>query len=144
MQRRQKVWLWIGILVGVPVLAGLLFDSNWLKGPVERAVTERIGRPFTIHGDLDIVPRLRPRIVMEGVQLANPEWAAEPDTLRLERADITISLLPLLRGAIVLPEVTLANPVINLERNAAGQNNWTLPEKRRARKARAPRPSSAC
>jgi AsmA family protein len=129
MQRRQKVWLWLGILVGVPVLIGLLFDSNRLKGPVERAVTERVGRPFTIHGDFDIVPRLRPRIVMEGVQLANPEWAAEPDMLRLERAEITIALLPLLRGAIVLPEVTLANPVIDLERNAAGENNWTLPQK---------------
>lgn len=129
MQRRHKVWLWLGILVGVPMLAGLLFDSNWLKGPVERAVTERIGRPFTIHGDFDIVPRLRPRIVMERVQLANPKWAADPDTLRLERAEITIALLPLLRGAIVLPEVALANPVVSLERNAAGENNWTLPEK---------------
>lgn len=128
MQRRQKLWLWLGILAGVPVLAALLFDSNWLKGPVERAVSERVGRPFTIHGDFDIVPRLRPRIVMERVQLANPEWAAAPDTLRLERAEITVSLLPLLRGAIVLPEVTLSNPVIELERNAAGANNWTLPE----------------
>ena len=129
MRRRQKLLVWLGILIGVPVLIGLLFDSNWLKGPVERAVSARIGRPFTIHGDLDIVPRLRPRIVMERVQLANPDWAAEPDTLRLERAEITVALTPLLRGALVLPQVTLANPVIDLERNAAGEDNWTLPAK---------------
>lgn len=127
--RRRRLLIALGILAGVPVLAGLLFDSNWLKGPVERAVSARIGRPFTIHGDLDIVPRLRPRIVLERVQLANPGWAAAPDTLRLERAEITIALLPLLRGAIVLPEVVLADPVIDLERNAAGENNWTLPAK---------------
>lgn len=129
MRRRQQLWLWLGLLVGVPVLAGLVFDSNWLKGPVERAVSARIGRTFTIHGDFDIVPRLRPRIVMERVQLANPDWAAEPDTLRLERAEIAVALLPLLRGAIVLPQVTLANPVIDLERNADGEDNWTLPAK---------------
>lgn len=127
--RRRRLLIALGILIGLPVLVGLLFDSNALKGPVERAVSARIGRPFTIHGDLDIVPRLRPRFVMERVQLANPDWAAEPDTLRLERAEATVALLPLLRGALVLPEVTLTNPVIDLERNAAGEDNWTLPRK---------------
>lgn len=127
--RSRRLLIVLGLLVGVPVLIGLLFDSNWLKGPVERAVSERIGRPFRIHGDFDLVPRLRPRLIMEGVQLANPEWATEPDTLRLERAEITVALLPLLRGAVVLPQVTLTNPVISLERNAAGENNWTLPAK---------------
>lgn len=125
--RRRRLLIVLGIVAGVPIVVGLLFDSNWLKGPVERAISARVGRPFTIHGDLDIVPRLRPRFVMERVQLANPDWAAERDTLRLERAEVSVALLPLLRGAVVLPEVTLTDPVIDLERNAAGKDNWTLP-----------------
>lgn len=125
-RRRLLSGLGLGIVIGVPVLAGLLFDSNWLKGPIERAVSERIGRPFEIGGDLDIVPRWPPRFVMERVRLANPPWAAEPHTLQLERFEFSLALAPLLRRQVVLPEVTLTGPVIDLERNAGGVDNWTL------------------
>jgi AsmA family protein len=127
MRIARRLLTGLAIVVGVLVVAGLAFDSNWLKGPVERAVSQRIGRPFTIEGELDIVPRLPPRFVMERVRLANPDWAVEPETLRLERAEFSLALLPLLRRHVVLPEVTLSNPVIALERNADGANNWSLP-----------------
>lgn len=123
---RRRLLIGLGLLAGLPVLAGLLFDSNWLKGPVERLVSARAGRPFHIHGKLDIVPRWRPRLVMEQVQLENPSWAVEPDTLRIERAEVSLSLPPLLRGALVLPQVTLSKPIVALERSVDGANNWTL------------------
>jgi len=132
MRAPRRLLIGLGILVGVPVLAGLLFDSNWLKGPVERAVSERFGRDFRIGGDFDIVPRWPPRFVMERVTLVNPPWAAGHHTLQLERAEFSLALPPLLRGNVVLPEVTLTGPVIDLERNADGVDNWTLapdPEK---------------
>src|SRR5690242_5117601 len=109
---RRRLLIALGVVVGVPVLIGLLFDSNWLKGPVERAVSERTGRAFTIGGDFDVVPRLPPRFVMERVRLASPPWAAEPETLRLERLEVSLALLPLLRREVVLPEVILTQPVI--------------------------------
>lgn len=124
--RRRLLWL-LAALFAVPLVIGLAFDSNWLKGPIERAVTAKTGREFRILGQLDIAPRWHPRLRMEQVRFRNPPWAQEPDTLQIESAEITIALLPLLRGKVVLPEVVLNRPIIALERNATGDaNNWTL------------------
>jgi AsmA family protein len=133
----RRIVKWPLIVVAVAVAIGLVFDSNWLKGPVERMVTAKTGREFVILGALDIVPRWHPRVRMEGVRLANPPWALEPETLRIEAAEVSIALGPLLAGRIVLPQVTLTKPVIDLEKDREGGNNWTFgrgdakdPEKR--------------
>lgn len=123
----RRVLRGLVILAVISLLFGLVFDSDWLKGPIERLVSAKTGRAFEIAGTLDIVPRWQPRLRMEHVRLANPDWAVEPDTLRLEAADITLSLIDLLRGRLVLPEVVLTRPIVDLERNADGtRNNWTL------------------
>jgi uncharacterized protein involved in outer membrane biogenesis len=121
-----RAFIWLTLLIAIPVAIGLVFDSNWLKAPLERAISERTGRAFEIQGALDIVPRWHPRLRMDQVRFANPPWAVEPHTLQLERAEVTISLLPLLRGHVVLPEVVLTRPTVDLERNERGANNWTL------------------
>lgn len=127
MTRSQRRWTVAG--AALLLLAGLVlaFDSNWLKGPIERAVSERMGRPFEIRGEFDIDPGLHPRFLMADVRLANPDWAAEPDTLRVQRAEFTLALLPLLRGRVVLPDVRLSQPLVALERDADGRNTWSIP-----------------
>lgn len=123
---RRLAWA-LGLLVAVPVAVGLAFDSNWLRSPIENAVSKRTGRAFDIRGELDIVPRWPLRVVIEDVRFANPPWAKEPNTLELERAEVAIALLPLLRGRVELPEVVLTKPVIALEKSPDGRNdNWTL------------------
>lgn len=117
----------LGLLVALPVLVGLLFDSNWLRAPIEKAVTSRTGREFDIRGELDIVPRWPLRVVVEDVRFANPPWAKEPNTLELERAEVAIALWPLVRGRVELPEVVLTKPVVAMEKSPDGRNNnWTL------------------
>lgn len=123
-QRRR--WLRRGIVAALVVLAVLAFDSNWLKGPIERGVSARLDRAFTIGGEFDIEPRLPLRFVMTDVRLANPPWAQEPDTLRIERVAFSLALVPLLRGRVVLPEVDLQRPVVDLERSADGANNFAF------------------
>ncbi|HUR40156.1 MAG TPA: AsmA family protein [Verrucomicrobiae bacterium] len=124
--KSHRAWYWLGGVLAAFAILALIFDSNWLKGPIERMVTAKTGREFRIEGNLDIIPRLTPRLTVERVRFANPPWAQEPETLRLEKAEISLALLPLLRGKIVLPQVALTKPVIALERNEAGANNWTL------------------
>lgn len=125
-KRRRRIWPWIAAFAVLVAVAALAFDSNWLKGPLERAISERSGRAFEIRGDFDIDLALHPRFRMYGVRFENPPWAREPEMLRIEHAYFSVALLPLLRGQLVLPEVALNRPMIDLERDAQGRNNWTL------------------
>ncbi len=61
--RLQRVRAWrpsrrTGIVLGATAPAllvlWLLFDWNWFKGPLERAVSNATGREFRIDGDLDV------------------------------------------------------------------------------------------
>ena len=128
MTKTRRRLAWVGGAVLLLAGAALAFDSNWLKGPIERAVSGKTGRAFEIQGELDVVLRWPLRLRMTQVRFANPSWATEPETLRLEQAEISIALLPLLlHGRVVLPEVALVKPVVALERSADGLlNNWTF------------------
>lgn len=133
---------WMLVLSAVLLALGVLiavFDWNWVKGPIERRVAAATGREFTIgdlDGDLGSVLHLRVR----DARLANAKWAAEPNMVSVEHADIGIALWPLLRGEVFLPRVRLQRPRVWLERRADGVANWQFEGRRRepAGAARAP------
>ena len=115
----------VGILL---VGAFILFDWNWLKGPIESQVSGRLGRPFRIHGDLDVNLSLRPRIRIEGAELGNPPWGSDAPMAKIGRIEVTVDLLKLVQGEIVLPELRLAQPDLLLETRADGPPNWQFGE----------------
>ena len=108
------------MLIGVLIL----FDWNWLKGPIEGQVSERLGRPFRIHGDLDVELSLQPRITIEGAELGNAPWGSDAPMAKVERVEVQVDLLKLVRGEIVLPDVRIAQPVLLLETRPEGPPNW--------------------
>lgn len=122
---RVPRWLWIvgGLFAALVVLA-VVFDWNWLKGPIERRVSAATGREFAIGGDLDVDLGLTPRIRADRIRLANVPSAREKQMATLERLELRIELLPLLRGRVELPYVDLQTPRLALERDAAGKGNW--------------------
>jgi uncharacterized protein involved in outer membrane biogenesis len=73
----------IAVLAGVAVFL-VVFDWNWLKGPIERAVSSATGRRLEIEGNITGQWRLRPRVRLEQVRFANPEWAQTPYLLTAE------------------------------------------------------------
>jgi uncharacterized protein involved in outer membrane biogenesis len=102
------------------------FDWNMIKPYVERQVTEKTGREFIIHGDLDVKLSLNPLVSAEGLSLANADWGTQQPMLGVGRFQFRISLLDLLSGHIVLPEVAVSQPEILLEKSADGKRNWDL------------------
>jgi AsmA family protein len=119
----------LGVLAGLVLLAILVvmfFPWDVLREPVNRHASERLGRRFEITQRLEVHPGFPTRIVLHGVVLANPEWAARPNLIEAERADFTVRLLPLLRGRIVLPELSLQNPRIALQMEPDGRRSWSL------------------
>ncbi|MDP3759177.1 MAG: AsmA family protein [Ramlibacter sp.] len=124
--------LWAKFLAGLAVLAVLLallvafFPWDVLRGPLNRYVSEKTGRHFEITRHLDVKLGRTTRILADGIEFANPEWAADPHLVKAEGAQIDIELLPLLRRHIVLPRVELRQPQLGLQIEPDGRRSWAL------------------
>jgi uncharacterized protein involved in outer membrane biogenesis len=103
----------------------LVFDWNWARGPIEKAVANATQRDVSI-GNIEGEWSLRPRIVFQNVQFANAEWSKEPEMFAADEVAITVDLRELLRGRVVLPDIELHKPRLVLERTKEGESNWTF------------------
>ena len=127
---KRRGWI-IGALGAIAILligALILFDWNWLKGPIESQVSERLGRPFRIHGDLDVELSLQPKITVERAELGNASWASDAPMAKIDRVEVTVDLLKLVQGEIVLPELRITQPDLLLETRPDGPPNWQFGE----------------
>ncbi len=118
-----------GILLFLMVaLVVLALTVNWT--PVGRWGAERLsamlGREISLNGRMEIDWGWTPRITLTDVAVANAPWGSEPRMAQVDRIDVAVNLPPLLRGRIELPEVSLTGPDLLLERNEAGDANWTF------------------
>jgi uncharacterized protein involved in outer membrane biogenesis len=137
---RIIAWLVVLVVVLIAALAGfiVLFDWNHAKPYVNEKVSEAIGRPFAIQGDLKVgwhrppgetgwrawVPW--PRFSATQIEVANPAWTQSPHFATLDEIDFEVAVLPLLAHDIVIPAINLVNPAVDIERLADGRNNWTF------------------
>lgn len=124
----------IGLLV---VLFILLFDWNWLRGPIERKTLEKTGRELKINGDLSVKLRWPlPRLRIEQLTFANPTWASQPQMVAADAVEVSFSIPELFRRNYVLTDVTLDRAVVFLEKAADGRKNWLLDLQQQDEKAR--------
>ena len=119
----RTAWVLLAIAALVAVLVAL-FNWNWLRGPISTYMSTKFGRPFVINGDLRGEFSLKPRLSADYVTLGNPTWSSDPIMARAQHVTVRVDLLSLFGGPVSLPELTLVRPVLLLERNADGQENW--------------------
>lgn len=102
-----------------------LWDWNWFKGPVERAVQARTGRVLQI-GHLDVDLGRVTTVRGDALAFANAPWAKQPQMARADRVEIDIRLWPLLRGSVQLPEIRLTRPDVLLQTSGkpGEPGNW--------------------
>ena len=127
-------WLWnvsrrgnifLAIVAAALIVLVLLWDWNWLKGPVERVVEARTGRSFEIGGNLDVDLGRVTTITADGLRLGNPDWSKQTDMAKVQQLALQVEVWPLLRGKLRLPEVRLSQPDLWLEANPDGSaGNW--------------------
>src|SRR5690606_27823723 len=62
--------------------------------------------------------------------IGNPDWAEEPAMATLQRAEFSLSPLPLLSHHVVIRQIQLTRPAASLLRLKDGRANWvfTLPD----------------
>ena len=114
----------IFLIIGVMVLS--LFPWDLLRGPVNRYVSDQLGRRFEITRHLSVNLGFTTRVSAEGIEITNPEWANDPYLLKADAAEFDIKLLPLLRGKVVLPNIRLTQPRIGLQSQPDGQRTWAF------------------
>jgi len=146
MKRGRKVLSWIGgilvLLIAVIIIVIATFDWNRAKPFINDKVSQAIGRPFEIQGDLSvhwqrepdqgglaaIVPW--PEFVAQQIHIANPDWARNKQFATLDALRFRLSPLALLAHRITIPTVQLVQPNIDLQRDKQGRATWdfTLPQ----------------
>ncbi|MDR6673909.1 AsmA family protein [Xanthomonas sp. 1678] len=125
---RLRRWPFVlGTLVLALLIIILIFDWNWFKGPVERAVQAKTGREFHIDGNLDVDLGGTTTIRGDGLRFANAEWSKQPQMASAQRAEIDLAIWPLLRGKVRIPEIRLTQPNLLLETGPDGRpGNWSF------------------
>ena len=127
---RLHPWRTLGVLLLVALVALIvLWDWNWLRGPIERVVHARTGRTFDIGGDLDVDLGRTTRVRMDAVRFGNAAWSKRGDMATSDRVEFGFELVPaLFRRDFRVADLRLTRPRLDLERGPEGTGNWVFGE----------------
>jgi AsmA family protein len=114
----------LGCILAVAIAAAL-FDWNWLRGYVERHLSEKSGREVRI-AHLHVTPGLEPTIRLRGVYVENAPWGDRRPMAVAREASFTVSLASIWRDRPIISHLVLVDADVNLERAADGLRNWRL------------------
>jgi AsmA protein len=118
----------VAVLVVVPVLGAgivaLTFDANRLKPRIAAAIQQATGRDVALDGPIRLGLSLRPTLQVNDVKLANAPGFAPATMATLDRLDLQLALLPLLHRHIEIEQLALVHPVIALQIDKQGHDNW--------------------
>lgn len=127
MHRAAKVFAILAAIVLLIAAVLVFFPWDMLRGPVNRYLSERTGRHFAITRKLDVKLGRTTRIIADGIEFANPDWAKDPFLVRAESGEIDIRLWPLIaHRQFVLPRIALHKPELGLQMEADGRRSWAL------------------
>ncbi len=128
MPSRPVLAILAAVLLALLVLL-LLFEWNWLKGPLQRTVEARTGRAFVIGGDLEVDLGRITTIAGDELSFGNAKWSKQSTMATADRAELDIELWPLLlQRDLRIREARLSQPDLRLETGPDGKGNWVLKE----------------
>jgi AsmA protein len=128
----KKVIKWTSIGVGILVLlviAALIIvpmfvDIQKYKPEIEKKVSDAVGRPFTIGGELKLSLFPWAGIAFTDLHLGNPPGFEEKDFVSVNSFDVKVKLIPLISKDIQVQRFVLKGPRIALIKSKAGRGNW--------------------
>ena len=120
--------LMVGAAAVILILLGVVFLFPWdmLRSPINRYVSEQLGRRFEITQRLSVDVGRTTTVRLDGLEFANPDWASEPYLIKAKAAEFDIRLWPLLLGRVDLPRVALFEPQVGLQIEPDGRRSWAL------------------
>ena len=120
-----RIALALGILIVFLVVAAALVPASFWRWLIVHEVSSATGRPTRIAGNVTVhLFSFNPELSVEGLSIANPEWAGPRDMLSVKKFDATLSLKSLLRFHLIFPQVTIDTPAIDVQRDSSERANW--------------------
>lgn len=112
------------LLVAALVAVYLLFDPNDHKDRIAAAVEKSTGRRLSLAGDLKL--SLFPWIAVETGEaaLGNPPGFGGEPFLTLQRAKLSVKLMPLLKKQLEVGRIEIDGLDLRLKQDAQGKGNW--------------------
>ena len=124
------------LVLALIVVALMLFQWNWLRGPIGDWASARYDREIELNGDLDVqLFSWTPSAVVRGVRVGGPDWATEADTLVLPRTEVAVRLTRLFAGRTVIHVLSDTNPGDGFERAQSGLEDVYLATVNASRRA---------
>ena len=104
----HRGWWVAGGIAAALVALVMAFDWNWLRGPLNRYVTDKTHRKFE-SSDLHVQLGITPTIRMRDVVFANADWGQGGPMARIGVLEFSVSLRDLFDGKVLVPRVALSD-----------------------------------
>lgn len=120
-----RIALCMAALVVLIVVTAMLAPASFWRWLIVHEVAGATGRPASIAGNVAVhLFTLNPELSVEGLTVANPEWADSRTMVSIGKFDATLSLSSLLRFHLIFPRVAIDAAAIDIERDSSGRANW--------------------
>lgn len=132
MRRIAKILAWVaGALTCLLVIAAstlyFFVTSDWAHRQIEGRASDFTGRKTRI-AKVTVDWGTTANVRLDGIEIANADWAKAPHMLTVEQIDFDIELWPLIRGDLVLPRLALRKPEVQVEVGENEKLNWSSEE----------------
>lgn len=115
------------LLILAVVIFLLLFDWNWLRGPIGRWASAEYDREIALRGDLDVnLFSWTPSVIVRDLKFGGPAWAREEDTADVQRIEASVRLRKLFAGQIEIPLLSITKADVVLIATEDGRKSWDL------------------
>lgn len=111
------------LVLGWMFLAAPIF-SNFRAGIVEEVLSEQIGQPLYVKGDVSVFPGRISRIMVAGVTIPS-EDVSGTNLAELNLLELDLNLVSLLNRQVDLNNLTVDGLQLNLLTQADGSTSWT-------------------
>jgi len=130
--RRITFWFSFGTLALVVLALAWLWtaDLGVFKPQVERFVTEKTGREFSIGGNFEVDLARHSSVIAEDVRFQNADWADQADMVTIGRVELRLDLWSLFDGPILIELIDIDDASVSLVNPEVGEPNWVLPIER--------------
>jgi AsmA protein len=120
--------IFVGLLVVIVIaVAGFLytFNANDYKEELTGIAETIVGRPVGIAGDIEISLYPLIGIKIDDMTIDNPPGFSKKTFASVGQFDIKIEIMPLIQKRLNVETLMLNNLTVDLEKNVAGENNWS-------------------